>query len=197
MRPHLHQRAAHLHIGQHLSRDRAGGNARRGLARRGAAAAAIIAQAVLCFIGEVGMTGAKLVFDLGIVLGALVGVLDQEPDRRARRHLHAGLRMRHHAGEDLDLVRLLTLGREARLAGPAAIKIALDVGLDERDHGRAAVDHAADRHPVALAEGRDAEHVAEGVEGHRCSLARFPRVVTRGAPVVKPAAATGTANRLN
>ncbi len=29
---------------------------------------------------------------------------------------------------------------------------------------RAAVDHAADRRPVALAEGRDAEHMAEGVE---------------------------------
>src|SRR6202035_4903818 len=47
---HLHQRAAHFHAGQYLARDGAGGDAGRGLARRGAAAAAIIAQAVFRFI---------------------------------------------------------------------------------------------------------------------------------------------------
>ena len=97
--------------------------------------------------------------------------------------------MRHHAGQDFDLVRLLALGGEARLAGPAAVEILLDIGLGERDHGRAAVDHAADRYPMALAEGGDAEHVAESVEGHRCSLGRWiRRVVTRGGPGVKPIA---------
>ncbi|MEY9359212.1 hypothetical protein ABH994_001933 [Bradyrhizobium yuanmingense] len=118
------------------------------------------------------MTGTKLVFDLGIILRALVGVLNQKADRRARRHLNAGLGMGHHAGEDLHLVRLLALGGEARLAGTAPVEIPLDVGLGERDHRRAAVNHTADRHPMALAEGGDAEHVAEGVEGHRCSRVR-------------------------
>src|ERR1700751_1375110 len=47
-----------------------------------------------------GMARAELVLDVGIVLGALVGVLDQERNRRARRYLHAALRMGHHAGED-------------------------------------------------------------------------------------------------
>src|ERR1700704_1136333 len=64
-------------------------NTRRGLARRRTAAAAIIAQAVFGFIGEVGVAGAKLVLDLRIVLGALIGVLDQKRDRRSRRDLHA------------------------------------------------------------------------------------------------------------
>ena len=36
------------------------------------------------------MAGAELVLDVGIVLRALVGVLDQQRDRRARRHLLAG-----------------------------------------------------------------------------------------------------------
>ena len=100
---------------------------RRGLARRGASAAAIVAQAVFGLIGEIGVAGAKLVLDVGIVLRALVGVLDQQRDRRAGRHLHAGLGMRHHAGQDLHRVRLLALRGEARLAGTAAIEIVLDV----------------------------------------------------------------------
>ena len=168
VRTHLHQRAAHFHTGQDLAGDRAGCDPRRGFARRRAAAATIIAQAIFGFIGEVGMSWAKLVLDLGIVLRALVGVLDQKRDRRSRRDLHAGLGMRHHAGQDLDRIRLLALRGEARLAGPAAIEIALDVLIGQRDQRRAAIDHAADRDPVALAKGRDPEHVAEGVEGHRC-----------------------------
>ncbi len=136
---HLHQRAAHLHLGQHLARDRTGRDAGRGLARRRTAAAAIVAQAVFRLIGEVGMAGAELVLDLGIVLRALVGVLDQQRDRRAGRHLHAAFRMRHHAGQDLHRIRLLALGGEARLAGAAAVEIALD--LLHRREGSSAGSH--------------------------------------------------------
>ena len=172
MRAHLHQRSPHGNAGQDFSRDGAGRDARGGFARGRAAAAAIVAQAVFRLIGEVGVAGAELVLDLGIILGALVGVLDQQRDRRARRHLHTGLRMRHHAGKNLNRVRLLALGGEARLSGAAAIEILLDVLIGQRDQRRAAVDHAADRDPVALAEGRDPEHVAEGVEGHRAAPGR-------------------------
>jgi hypothetical protein len=46
---------------------------------------------------------------------------------------------------------------------------------------RAAIDHAADRNPVALAEGGDPEHMAEGVEGHfRLIQQSILTVVTRG-----------------
>jgi len=172
VRAHLHQRTAHGDVGQDLAGDGAGGDAGRGLARGGAPAAAIIAQAVFGFIGEIGMAGTKLVLDLGIVLRALIGVLDQQRDRRAGRHLPAGLRMRHHAGKDLHRVGFLALGGEARLPGPAAIEIALDVFDCQRQQRRAAIDHAADRDPMALAEGGDPEHVAEGVEGHRVELGR-------------------------
>src|SRR5580704_5026769 len=95
--------------------------------------------------------------------------------------------MRHHAGENLYRVRLLALGGEARLAGAAAIEIALDLFGRQRNQRRAAVDHAADRNPVAFAEGRDPEHVAEGVEGHFLDsrAARSRNVVTPPADRVK------------
>src|SRR6202000_1989019 len=75
VRAHLHQRAAYVHLRQNLAGHSAGGEPHRGLARRGAAAAAIVAQAVFGLIGEVGVARAKLVLDVGIILGALVGVI--------------------------------------------------------------------------------------------------------------------------
>ena len=53
----------------------------------------------------------------------------------------------------------------------------------ERDARRAAVDHAAERRPVAFAEGRDAEQMAEGVVRHGKTRARG--VVARVSPRVK------------
>ena len=50
--------------------------------------------------------------------------------------------------------------------GPAAVEFGLDVGGLERDARRAAVDDAADSRAVALAEGRDAEEMAEAVVRH-------------------------------
>ena len=58
----------------------------------------------------------------------------------------------------------LALGGEARLSGTAPIEIALDVLAGQRQQRRAAIDHAADRNPMAFAEGRDPEHVAESVD---------------------------------
>ena len=163
MRADLHQRAADAHaVAQHLARHPAGGDPHRGLARRGPPAAAVVADAVFQLVGQVGMAGAELRGDRRIVARALVDVVDLHGDRRA------GGQAVEHAGQDADLVRLLPLRGEARLARAAAIQPGLDVGLGERNARRAAIDHAADRRPVALAPGGDAEQVAEAVMGHRC-----------------------------
>ena len=106
------------------------------------------------------MAGPETLGDLAVVLRALVGVLDDERDRRA------GGQALEHAGEDAHGVRFLPLRGEARLAGAAAVEEGLDVGFGERDARRAAVDHAADRRPVALAPGGDAEQVAEAIVRH-------------------------------
>src|SRR5437764_1332394 len=80
--------------------DGAGGHPAGGLARRRAAAAAIVADAVLGPVGVVGVPRAEAVLDLAVILGALVLVLDQQADRRA------GGQALEHAGEDLDPVGL-------------------------------------------------------------------------------------------
>jgi hypothetical protein len=111
------------------------------------------------------MTRTKLVLNLGIVLRALIGVLDHQRDRRAGGDL-AFVRV-HHAGEDFDLIRFLPLGGVFALARAAAIKVQLNLFNRQRNVWGAAIDHAAERDPMAFAEGGDAKHVAEGVEGHR------------------------------
>jgi hypothetical protein len=80
--------------------DAAGGDAGRGLARRRAAAAAGVAQAVFQVVGDVGVAGAELGRDVAVVLGALVGVADHQLDRRAGGAALVGAR------EDLDRVLL-------------------------------------------------------------------------------------------
>ena len=112
------------------------------------------------------MAGPVLVADLAVVLRALVDVLDDEADGGAGRDLRAAGLVHHHAGDDADLVGLLPLGGEARLAGPALVEKALQVGLGQRHERRTAVDHAADERPMALTEGGEAEQVSERVVRH-------------------------------
>ena len=118
-------------------------------------------------VGEIGVAGPVLVLDLGIVLGALVGVLDQQRDRRAGGLEPSVALVLEDAREDVDRVVLAALRGEARLAGLAAIEIALDhLGRQIGNARRAAIDHDAQRRPVAFTPGGEAEQMAEGVEAH-------------------------------
>ena len=65
--------------------DGTGRDAHCRLASRGTPTAAIIANAILLLIGVIGMTGAKLVLDGAVVLGALVLVFHNEANWRAGR----------------------------------------------------------------------------------------------------------------
>src|SRR5258708_38759522 len=91
--------------------------------------AAIIAYAVFGIVGVIGVPGPVLVFDLGIILRALVDILDDERNRRSRGHLLAGRFVAKDAGEDFHLVRLVALRRETRLTGPPLVGIRLEVRL--------------------------------------------------------------------
>jgi len=114
------------------------------------------------------MSGAEFLGDLAVVLGALVRVFDHERDRRASRHLPTRVVIED-ARQDLHRIRLAPLGGVPRLPRSAAIEVDLNVLGLESNTGRAAVDHAAERRPVALAPGRDAEKMTESVVRHRLS----------------------------
>ncbi len=110
------------------------------------------------------MAGAELLGDFRVVLGALVHVFDQQADRGSRGHAV------EHTGQNLDLIRFLTLGGVFGLAGAALVQMDLNIGFAQRQTRRAAVDHAAKRGPMAFAEGREPKQMAEGVMGHGAPL---------------------------
>jgi len=145
---------------QHLPGHPARRHARRGFAGAGAAAAARIADPVFLVVGDVGMAGAEGLRDLAVILGPLVGVLDHQLDRGAGGPAFEDTR------KDADLVCLLALGGELRLAGLAEVEPRLEIGLGECHAGGAAVHRATDGRAVAFAPGGDPEDMSEGVEAH-------------------------------
>ena len=106
------------------------------------------------------MAGPETLGDVAVVLRPLIDIVDRQGDGRARRQ------PLEDTGQDPHLIRLLPLRREARLTGAAAVEEGLDIRLAERNARRAAIHDAADRGPVALTPGSDAEQMAEGVVGH-------------------------------
>src|SRR4029078_4906988 len=96
----------------------------------------------------------KLVLDLAVVIRPRIDIGDLQRDRRACRELRAAF-IREYAGEDAHLVRLFALGGVFRLARLALRENILDLRLGDGNAGRAAIDHAADRRPVAFAPGGD------------------------------------------
>ncbi len=106
------------------------------------------------------MAGAEGGGDVGIILRALVGVLDQQADGRA-----GGFALEY-AGKDFDFICFAPLGGVARSARLAPVQIALDVGLGELQSRRTTVDDGAQSESVALAESGDGEQFAVGVSRH-------------------------------
>src|SRR5579871_526120 len=166
MRAHLDQSATNFQIRNDFTRDGACGYTHCGLACRLPAAAAIIAQAIFNVVGEVGVAGTVFILYGRIVFRALIEIVDHKRNRRASRDLRTGDLVNENAGNNPNGVRLLALRRVARLSGPSAIKIGLDVGFAKRNARRTAVNHAADRRTVAFTKGRYTEQVAESIERH-------------------------------
>ena len=115
------------------------------------------------------MAGPEAFADIGVVLRPLVHVLDQQADRRPRRAAVI------HAGEYLDLVRLLPLGGEAALTRAPFVQKRLDIRLRQGKPWRRAVDDAADRRAVTLAPGGDSEQMPEAVMRHDEPAYHAPR----------------------
>ena len=113
--------------------------------------------------------------DLRIVFRPLIGVLDHQADRRARRLAFEDAR------QDPDRIGFLTLGRELVLPGFARIEEGLDVAFSQREAGGAPVDHRSDGGAVAFAPGGEAQHASEGVPAHAVVLAQVWPLSSGGA----------------
>src|SRR6185437_4512622 len=104
--------------------------------------------------------GAEGRHDVAVILAALIGVADQQRDRRA------GGPALVDTGQDLHFVRFVSLRGVTAAAGGAPFQVVAELLRGDLQPGRAAVDHAADRRPVAFAEGGDGKEFAERVAGH-------------------------------
>ena len=175
---YLHEGAADQYGRDDFSRDRTRRHAHGGFPRGRAAAAAIIPDSIFAVIGKVGVARPVGVLDRGVIFGALIGVLDQQRDRRSGRQLAFGFFIAKDAGKDFDKIGLLPRCRKARGAGTPPIEEDLDVSFFERDQGRAAIDDAADRNPMAFAESCHPEEMAKGIVRHRQKPKRRGRFST-------------------
>ena len=145
---------------QPLLGHRTGGHHGRGHARRGTSASARVAQAVFLQISEIRVPGAEGVEQVAVVLAALVGVVDQQRNRRA------GGAAFEHAAQNLHRVGFVALGHVAAGAGAAAVQVALDVRLRQLHAGRAAVNHTPDCRAVGFSKVGDRKKLSKGISAH-------------------------------
>ena len=108
---------------------------------------------------EVRMSGAGLAAQLGVILGARVGVLDYRGDGRA-----SSVSI-DHTGDDMRGVGLAAFGCGLVAAGGATVKEGLQLLLVHGDARRDAIERAADSGGVRLAEDAQMQDVAKG-RGH-------------------------------
>src|SRR5882672_7169503 len=102
----------------------------------------------------------EAILDLLVVARALILVLDQQTDRRARGPALEDTRQNTHR------VGLAPLAGELRQPGAAPLDIRLYICLGQRQPRRTAVHHAAQRRAVAFAKTRHREHSTEGITCH-------------------------------
>ena len=142
---------------QELLGNRPGGDPADGLAGAAASTPGPTPDAVLRLVRVIGVRRPKLHRHLRIGLGARVFVPDPQRDRRAQ-----GLALEG-AGEDLDAIGFFARRDDARLAGPAAVQLRLDVRLGQFEPRRTSIHHYAHALAVGFTPGSDAEKMAKSI----------------------------------
>ena len=128
-----------------------------GLACRAPAASPVVAYAIFCSIGEVGVRGTEHVAHVLVVLAMVVRVSHDKADGATR------CLALEYATEDFHLVGLVACGGQLTLPWPAAVEFCLYKVHIDLYACRHAVDDASYCCPVAFSEGSDAEDVAETI----------------------------------
>ncbi|ABU76158.1 hypothetical protein ESA_00888 [Cronobacter sakazakii ATCC BAA-894] len=139
-------------------------HAHGGFTRGRAPAAAIITQAIFLFVGVIGVSWTEHIFNRAVILGALIGIFNQQADAGAGGHALK------HAGENFHLIRLAALRGVTGSAWAAAVEIVLQVGFAQRNARRHAVNDAAERQTMRLAESGYAKELSKSVACHHGSV---------------------------
>ncbi len=106
------------------------------------------------------MARAKLVFDITVVFGALIGVLDHQLDGCAGRH------PLKHTRKDAHLISLTPLRGVFVLAGFALVQPMLNHRRIDGHTGRAPIDSRTQGRPMAFAPSGHTEKMAKAVNRH-------------------------------
>ena len=148
----------------------------------GTTTAARITPTILLVVGEIGMTGAEGVQDIAIVFATLIGVFNQQSDRRSRGFTFV------HPAQNPNCVRLIALGDEFRCTRAAAIQVPLNIRLAQVHPGGAAIHHATNGCAVGFAEIGNGKECSECISAHntitRLQLGGFAAVGAIFWPVV-------------
>ena len=112
-------------------------------------------------VGEVSMGRAVHVLDIAVVLGLLVGILDDKPDAGP------GSLALEDTRQDADFISFTSLGCVFTGARTATIEVNLQVSFGQFQSGRAPIDHAPERRAVTLPKRGDREQRAETAAWHQ------------------------------
>src|SRR5579875_2085796 len=157
---------ANAFAGEEFLGHSAGGDTTDGLAGAGAAAAAVIAQAILGIEGEISVSRTIFIFNIPVILTALVGVAKQDCNGRTVRQALED------AGPDLRHVLFLALRDDFRLAWPATAQVGQQIVHAQRHSGRATINDDSVTGTVADAAGGNAKQLSKSVAWHVLILAR-------------------------
>ncbi len=106
------------------------------------------------------MPGTEQIFDIGVVLAALIGIFNQQTDGGA-----CGLALKH-AGENTHLIRLAPGCGIAGSTRTATVEILLHIGFGQLKPWRAAIDNAAECKPMAFTKSGDDKVLTYAVSRH-------------------------------
>ena len=97
------------------------------------------------------MSRTESLLNIGIIPGALIGIFNQQPNRRS-----CGLAFKH-TGQDANFIGLTTLCSKARSARFAAVKITLQIGFRQLNPRRTPINDGTQTQTMTFPKGGHGE----------------------------------------
>src|SRR5690606_4033578 len=128
------------------------------------AATPIIPNAIFVGVGVVRVCRAKLFRNLGVILGALIRILNDQANRCT-----GGFALEH-TRQNAHFISFTTLSRVPGGAGFPTVQIGLHISLGQLQPRRTAVNDAAQSRAVAFTKGGYGKQLSESISRHISAL---------------------------